>query len=140
MKKNTHYFNGQKPKRKIIYGKEKAKEYNAVSKEIEETFSNWLDFAGLDVGEFDRRMKVEPHRVEESINADGDIEINIFAGNEKVIVPLIFQPRSGGNLDDFIVNALLLFSHIAARYESKSFEKTVTVFADRMIEEKKVSY
>lgn len=140
MKKNTHYFNGQKPKRKIIYGKEKAKEYNAVSKEIEETFSNWLDFAGLDVGEFDRHMKAEPHRVEESINADGDIEINIFAGNEKVIVPLIFQPRSGGNLDDFIVNALLLFSHIASRYESKSFEKAVTVFADRMIEERKVSY
>lgn len=140
MKKNTHYFNGQKPKRKIIYGKEKAKEYNAVSKEIEETFSNWLDFAGLDVGEFDRRMKAEPHRVEESINVDGDIEINIFAGNEKVIVPLIFQPRSGGNLDDFIVNTLLLFSHIAARYESKSFEKAVTVFADRMIEERKVSY
>lgn len=140
MKKNTHYFNGQKPKRKIIYGKEKAKEYNAVSKEIEETFSKWLDFAGLDVGEFDRRMKAEPHRVEESINADGDIEINIFAGNEKVIVPLIFQPRSGGNLDDFIVNALLLFSHIASRYESKSFEKAVTVFADRMIEERKVSY
>lgn len=140
MKKNTHYFNGQKPKRKIIYGKEIAKEYNAVSKEIEETFSNWLDFAGLDVGEFDRRMKAEPHRVEESINADGDIEINIFAGNEKVIVPLIFQPRSGGNLDDFIVNALLLFSHIASRYESKSFEKAVTVFADRMIEERKVSY
>ncbi len=140
MKKNTHYFNGQKPKRKIIYGKEKAKEYNAVSKEIEETFSNWLDFAGLDGGEFDRRMKAEPHRVEESINADGDIEINIFAGNEKVIVPLIFQPSSGGNLDDFIVNALLLFSHIASRYESKSFEKAVTVFADRMIEERKVSY
>lgn len=140
MKKNTHYFNGQKPKRKIIYGKEKAKEYNAVSKEIEEIFSNWLDFAGLDVGEFDRRMKAEPHRVEESINVDGDIEINIFAGNEKVIVPLIFQPRSGGNLDDFIVNTLLLFSHIAARYESKSFEKAVTVFADRMIEERKVSY
>lgn len=109
MKKNTHYFNGQKPKRKIIYGKEKAKEYNAVSKEIEEIFSNWLDFAGLDVGEFDRRMKAEPHRVEESINVDGDIEINIFAGNEKVIVPLIFQLRSGGNLDDFIVNTLLLF-------------------------------
>ena len=140
MKKNTHYFNGQKPKRKIVYGKEKAKEYNAVSKEIEETFSNWLDFAGLNVGEFDRRMKAEPHRVEESINTDGDIEINIFAGNKKVIVPLIFRPRSGGNLDDFIVNALLLFSHIAARYESKSFEKAVTVFADRMIAEKKVSF
>lgn len=92
------------------------------------------------MGEFDRRMKAEPHRVEESINADGDIEINIFAGNEQVIVPLVFQPNSGGNLDDFIVNALLLFSHIAARYESKSFEKAVTVFADRMIAEKKVSF
>ena len=139
MKKNTHYFNGQKSKRKIVYGKEKAQEYNAISQEIEKTFCNWLDFAGVDVGEFDRRMKAEPHRVEESINADGDIEINIFAGNEQVIVPLVFQPNSGGNLDDFIVNALLLFSHIAARYESKSFEKAVTVFADRMIAEKKVS-
>lgn len=126
MKKNTHYFNGQKSKRKIVYGKEKAQEYNAISQEIEKTFCNWLDFAGV--------------RVEESINADGDIEINIFAGNEQVIVPLVFQPNSGGNLDDFIVNALLLFSHIAARYESKSFEKAVTVFADRMIAERKVSF
>ena len=33
MKKNTHYFNGQKSKRKIVYGKEKAQEYNAISQE-----------------------------------------------------------------------------------------------------------
>lgn len=46
MKKNTHYFNGQKSKRKIVYGKEKAQEYNAISQEIEKTFCNWLDFAG----------------------------------------------------------------------------------------------
>ena len=38
MKKNTHYFNGQKSKRKIVYGKEKAQEYNAISQEIEKTF------------------------------------------------------------------------------------------------------
>lgn len=43
MKKNTHYFNGQKSKRKIVYGKEKAQEYNAISQEIEKTFCNWLD-------------------------------------------------------------------------------------------------
>lgn len=45
MKKNTHYFNGQKSKRKIVYGKEKAQEYNAISQEIEKTFCNlWRNF------------------------------------------------------------------------------------------------
>lgn len=139
MKKNIQNFNSRNPKRQIIFGKEKAREYNAVSKEAENTFQNWLDFAGVDVGEFDRRMKSEPHRVEESINEDGDIEINIFAGNEKVIVPLVFQPKCGGSFDDFIVNAVFLMSYIASRYESKSFESAVTVFFERMIAEKKTT-
>lgn len=129
--------NNLSDKRKVMCGK--GKEYSEVSREVENTFKSWLSFAGIDEAEFDRRMKSKPYKVEESINKDGDIEINIYAGNERVIVPLIFQPSGGGNLDDFIVNALLVFSHIASRYEDKSFEKSVASFADRMIAEKKIT-
>lgn len=117
----------------------KGKEYSEVSREVENTFQSWLSFSGVDEAEFDRRMKAKPYRVEESINGDGDIEINIFAGDRQVIVPLIFQPNGGGNIDDFIVNALLVLSHIASRYEDKSFEKAVGIFADKMIAERKLT-
>lgn len=124
-------------KRKVLHGK--GKEYSEVSHEIEQTFRNWLAYAGIDEAEFDRRMSCKPHKVEERINEDGDIEVNIYAGFVKVIPPLIFQLNGGGSLDDFLVNALLLFAHIAARYEDKSFEKAVGEFADRMIAERKMT-
>lgn len=124
-------------KRNVLYGN--GKEYSEVSREIEETFHGWLAYAGMDEAEFDRRMSRQPHKVEEGINEDGDIEVNIYAGFMRVIPPLIFQPSGGGSLDDFLVNALLLFSHIAARYEDKRFEKAVGDFAERMIAERKMS-
>lgn len=122
--------------KKIMYGK--GKEYSEISREIESTFISWLSFAGIDETEFDRRMKRKSYKIEESINENGDVEINIYAENEKVIVPLIFQPSSGGNIDNFYVDALLVLSHIASRYEDKSFEKVVNDFANKIIVEKKL--
>lgn len=139
MKKSNQYYNNRKPNKKVVYGKGKGKEYSEVSREIENTLRSWLEYAKIDTEEFDRRMKAEPHRVEESINNDGNIEINIYAGDEVVIVPLVFPVNSGGKLDEFIVNALLVLSHVASRYECKSFEKAVSLFADRMVAEKKLS-
>jgi len=138
VKKKKHYFNNRKPQKKIVFGKGKGKEYSEVSRELENTFRRWIEYAEIDTEEFDRRMKAEPHKVEENINKDGDIEINIYAGGDVVIVPLVFPVNDGGVLDDFIVNALLLLSLIASRYESKSFEKAVSLFADRMVAEKKL--
>jgi len=138
MKKKSHYFNCNKPQKKIIFGKGKGKEYSDISRELENTFRCWIEYADIETEEFDRRMKAEPHKIEESINKDGDIEINIYAGGDLVIVPLVFPVNGGGVLDDFIVNALLLLSLIASRYESKSFEKAVSIFADRMVAEKKL--
>lgn len=132
----NNYSHHKKFKRNIIFGSERAKEYNEVSEEILKTFQQWLDFSRIDVKEFDRRMQIEPHKIEKNTNSDGCIEINVFAGDKKVIVPLIFDPMEGGTFNDFIVNALLLFSHIASRYESKSFEKAVRNFADKVIVEK----
>lgn len=137
MKKKSNFYKKNFNKKKVMFGK--GKEYSEVSREVENTFQSWLSFSGVDEDEFDRRMKAEPYRVEESINGDGDIEINIFAGDRQVIVPLIFQPNGGGNIDDFIVNALLVLSHIASRYEDKSFEKAVGIFADKMIAERKLT-
>jgi hypothetical protein len=122
-----------------IISREKANEYNDISLEVEGMFQRWLAYGGLDEMEFDYRMKAEPHRIEESVNGDGIIEINIFAGNEKVIVPLAFLPDGSGSLDDFLVNAILVFSHIANRYENKSFENAVNSFAKRMISENKMT-
>ena len=137
MKRKKNFYKKNNDKKKIVFGK--GKEYSEVSREVENTFKSWLSFAGISEDEFDCRMKETPHRVEESINGDGDIEINIFAGNKQVIVPLIFQPSGGGSIDDFIVNALFLFSYIASRYKDKGFEKAVGIFADKMIAERKLT-
>lgn len=137
MKRRNDFYGKKIDKKKVMFGK--GKEYSEVSREVENTFQSWLSFAGVSEAEFDRRMKVMPHRVEESINGDGDIEINIFAGDKQVIAPLVFQLNAGGNIDDFIVNALFLFSYIASRYKDKSFEKSVGSFADKMVAERKLT-
>ena len=129
--------NGALKNRKILSGK--GKEYSEVSKETEAIFHNWLNFSGVQENEFDDYMKAKPHKVQECINEDGNIEIGIFAGEQQILSPLLFQVRSGGSLDDFIVNALLLFSYIAARYTDKSFDEAVKKFADRMVEERKLT-
>lgn len=128
----------RKNKNKVIYGSQKAKEYNAVSREIESLFIDWLDFAELSQAEFGERLKKEPHMIKESINADGDMEINIYAGNEKVIAPLVFLSGSGDSSDNFLVNALLLLFYAATKYNNKSFENAVKAFSERMAKERKI--
>lgn len=125
---------------KVLYGK--GKEYSAVASEVEQTFRDWLAYAGLDEVEFDRRMACKPHRIEDRINENGDIEINIYAGFAKVIAPLVFELTPAGTLDqldNFLVDVLLLLSYVASRYQDKSFEKVVKEFADRMVAERKMT-
>lgn len=126
--------------KRIIYGKEKAEEYNEVAKEVERTFREWISFAGLNIEEFDMRMRVEPHLIRTEVNSDGDIEIYVLAGNKQVITPLIFKGEKGEGVDRFIIDVLFLFTYIASRYESKSFEKAVTNFASKMVEEKVIEF
>ena len=76
--------------------------------------------------------------IKESINADGDMEINIYAGNEKVIAPLVFLSESGDSLGNFLVNALLLLFYAATKYNNKSFENAVKEFSERMVKERKI--
>lgn len=122
--------------KKIIYGQ--GKEYSEVSREVESTFQNWLAASKIDEVEFDTRMKLTPHRIDECINSEGLTEINIYAGNQKVIIPLLHQGDASGSIEDFIINALFLLSYIASRYSDKDFEKAVIKFADNMIKEKKI--
>lgn len=136
----------KKPKKKgsgqkaVVYGK--GKEYSEVSREVEQTFLNWLAFDGISVEGFDRRMQMRPHRVEERVNEAGDVEINVYAGFSKVITPLVFPASAGASveaLDDFLVDAIFLLYHVASRYEDKSFEKAVEAFGKRMLEERKMT-
>lgn len=138
MQKNK-WANGMFGDREIMYGK--GKEYSEVSRELESAFHAWLSYAGMDEAEFDLRMSVKPHKVEECVNENGEIEINIYAGFKKAIAPLLFRPSGGGadELDNFLVNALLLLYFVASRYEDKSFEREVRVFADRMIKDRKMT-
>lgn len=128
----------KRKKNKVIYGSQKAKEYNTVSREIESLFTDWLSFAELSQAEFGERLRKEPHMIKESINADGDMEINIYAGNEKVIAPLVFLSESGDSLGNFLVNALLLLFYAATKYNNKSFENAVKAFSERMAKERKM--
>ena len=144
MKPNYNYFkkkNKLSKGKKVLFG-DKGKEYSKVSLEIEQSFRDWLAFANLTDVEFDQRMSKSPYKIEESINGDGDIEVNVFAGGEKVIAPLVYQTNSSDNvvgLDNFLVDALLLLSYVASRTENKEFEQEVKSFADRMIAERKMT-
>jgi len=133
------YFNNKNGNQKVVYGKGKGKKYSDVSRETENMFYAWLAYAGIEEDEFYKRISRKPCKIVENINTNGDIEINIFAGFSQVIVPLVWQKNGSSSLDDFLVNVLLIFSYVAARLEDKNFEKAVTVFADRMIEERKMT-
>jgi len=138
-KEKLGYNKGDNPARqnKVLSGK--GKEYSEAAQDIENTFFAWLNFAGVSEEEFDKRMSCKPHKIEETINEDGNIEINIYGGGTRVIDPLLYQIGGDIDIDDFIVSALLVLSLIASRYEDKSFENEVRKFADRMIAERKLT-
>lgn len=137
MKKNGQMkkiFIDKNEKKDIILGG-KGAEYSEVSRELEQTFCDWIQFANVEECEFAQRIKNEPHHIEKNINAAGEIEINISAGGESVIVPLVYVPSEADSYGRFIVNALLLLQYIASRYENKSFKKAADEFTRKMYSE-----
>lgn len=114
-------------KRKVIYGK-KGREYNAVAGEIERYYYEWLAFAGVTEREFFEKINRGSHQITKTEAEDGEIQINVFADRERVIVPLVYQPSVGNSKKEFFVNAALVLFCAAKRSGNKNFEKCVSEF------------
>lgn len=137
MKKNRQIrkkFIDKNEKKDIILGG-KGKEYSAVSRELEQTFFAWLAFADVEECEFSQRINALQLNIEKFENHAGEVEINIMAGHERVIAPLVHIPSDEENYDRFIVNALLLLQYVASRYDNKALRQAIDLFTRKMYEE-----
>mgnify|MGYP000848152659 CR=1 FL=1 len=126
-------------KKKIVM-QGKGKEYSDISREIEQTFFQWLQWAGVSEQDFYKALINEPYVIAESTMENGDVSVTIHAGFLSVGAPLIWEKLGGTDIDDFHANVLLLLSYVASHCENKKFGKEVSAFCDRLIAEHKFTF
>jgi hypothetical protein len=99
---------------------------------MEGTFCEWLTFSGLTESELRSRLNEPNIRIEESVNAEGNVEIKICSSAGVILAPLVHVPCGDEEYSKFKINSLLLLFHVSSRFSNKDLERAVKVFAKAM--------